>query len=90
MLKIKNQTNETAELYISGDIVDDVEGGLIRYFQEGDTTGIEFPQKFREELWECVCRGGVVKYAVKAERQDNLSSRRNLCKHSHANILCSR
>ena len=50
MLKIKNQTNETAELYISGDIVDDVEGGLIRYFQEGDTTGIEFPQKFREEL----------------------------------------
>ena len=50
VLKIKNQANETAELYISGDIVDDVEGGLIRYFQEGDTTGYEFPQKFRDEL----------------------------------------
>ena len=50
VLKIKNQANETAELYISGDIVDDVEGDLIRYFQEGDTTGYEFPQKFRAEL----------------------------------------
>ena len=51
MLKIKNQANETAELYISGDIVDDTEGGLIQEWRENnDATGYEFPQKIKDEL----------------------------------------
>ena len=51
MLKIKNQANETAELYISGDIVDDTEGGLIQEWRvNNDTTGYEFPQKIKDEL----------------------------------------
>lgn len=51
MLKIKNQAKETAELYISGNIVDDLEGGLIQQWREnGDTTGFEFPQKIKDEL----------------------------------------
>lgn len=53
MLEIKNQTENQAELYISGDIVDDVDGGWLKEFREsGDTTGYEFPQKFRDELKE--------------------------------------
>ena len=49
VLKIKNQANETAELYISGDIVDDTDGGLIQEWRE-NTTGFEFPQKIKDEL----------------------------------------
>ena len=54
MLKIKNQTEKTAELYISGNIVDDDEGGWIKRWgnTDGDTTGYEFPQKLKEELEE--------------------------------------
>ena len=52
MLKITNQTKETAELYISGDIVDDVDGVFLKYFRDGDITGFEFPKKFQNELKE--------------------------------------
>ena len=51
VLKIKNQAKETAELYISGEIIDDLEGGLIQRWRDNeDTTGFEFPQKIKDEL----------------------------------------
>ena len=54
LLKVKNQTEQTAELYISGQIVDDVEGDWIKRWgsDDIDTTGYEFPQKVKEELEE--------------------------------------
>lgn len=48
MLTIKNKS-ETAEIYISGDIVDDDEGGLIEYWT-GNSLGYEFPAKLRAQL----------------------------------------
>ena len=49
MLRVKNKA-EVAEIYLSGDIVDDDDGAAIRNWYEGDTTGYEFPQKLREQL----------------------------------------
>lgn len=49
MLRVKNKA-DVAEIYLSGDIVDDDEGAAIRNWYEGDTTGYEFPQKLREQL----------------------------------------
>lgn len=49
MLTIKNETN-IAEIFISGDIVDDEEGGRIRNWRNEDTTGIEFPAKLKAQL----------------------------------------
>ena len=49
MLEIKNQADK-AILYLSGTIVDDEEGGWLSTFREGDTTGYEFPAKFKEQL----------------------------------------
>ncbi|MBR1728072.1 MAG: Clp protease ClpP [Selenomonadaceae bacterium] len=48
MLKVKNQ-GEIAEIYISGDIIDDADGAFIKEWYN-DTTGYEFPQKVKEEL----------------------------------------
>jgi len=48
MLTIKNKT-EVAEIYISGDIVDDDEGGWLSDWRD-NTTGYEFPAKLREQL----------------------------------------
>ena len=50
MLRITNQTKETAELYISGDIIDDVDAGFLKDFRGDDSTGYEFPKKFQDEL----------------------------------------
>ena len=49
MLKIRNKTDKTAELYISGAIVDDDIGG---YFEAWDDpgTGYEWPKEIREQL----------------------------------------
>lgn len=49
MLTIRNKA-DSAEIYISGDIVDDVDGGFIAGWRDGDTTGFEFPQKLRAQL----------------------------------------
>lgn len=48
MLTIKNKA-EVAEIYISGDIVDDEEGGWLSDWRD-NTTGYEFPAKLREQL----------------------------------------
>lgn len=49
MLTIRNKA-DIAEIYISGDIVDDTDGGFLSGWRDGDTTGFEFPQKLREQL----------------------------------------
>lgn len=49
MLTIKNKA-EVAEIYLSGEIVDDDEGGVIDFWREGDSTGYEFPAKLRAQL----------------------------------------
>ncbi len=49
MLTIKNKA-ETAEIYLSGDIVDDDEGGWLASWREGDSTGYEFPAKLKAQL----------------------------------------
>lgn len=51
MLTIKNKA-DVAEIYISGDIVDDRVGGSIQSWREGDTTGYEFPAKLKSQLDE--------------------------------------
>lgn len=49
MLKIKNES-EIAQILISGDIVDDEDGGLIDNWREGNSTGYEFPAKLKAQL----------------------------------------
>lgn len=49
MLTIKNKT-ETAEIYLSGEIVDDEDGGWVEEFRYGNTTGYEFPAKLKRQL----------------------------------------
>lgn len=48
MLKVKNQT-ESAEIYISGTIIDDEDSGWIKFWDE-DTTGYQFPKEIKEQL----------------------------------------
>lgn len=48
MLKIKNEA-DVAEIYISGDIVDDMEANWIKSFSS-DTAGYEFPKSVKEQL----------------------------------------
>lgn len=50
VLTIKNQTDNTAELYISGTIVDDEEGGWVSYWRDGNTDGYQFPQDLKRQL----------------------------------------
>lgn len=49
MLTIKNKA-DVAEIYLSGDIVDDVDGGFLFDWRDGDTTGYEYPKKLRDQL----------------------------------------
>lgn len=49
MLKIKNKS-ALAEIYISGEIVDDASGGLISDWRNGNSAGYEFPSKLKEQL----------------------------------------
>lgn len=51
LLTIKNKA-DVAEIYISGEIVDDVDGGWVEEFRYGNTTGYEFPTKFKAQLDE--------------------------------------
>lgn len=48
MLEIKNKA-DIAEIYLSGDIVDDEEGGFIEYWT-GNSLGYEFPAKLKAQL----------------------------------------
>lgn len=49
MLRIKNQTDKSADLYISGDIVDDAEGNWISEWN-GNTDGYQFPADLKRQL----------------------------------------
>ena len=50
MLTVKNKA-DIAEIYLSGDIVDDADGTWLSHnWNDGDTTGYEFPQKLRAQL----------------------------------------
>lgn len=49
MLKVKNETAKSAELYIYGTVVDDEEASWIKYRNE-DTDGYQFPQELRQQL----------------------------------------
>jgi ATP-dependent protease ClpP protease subunit len=48
-LKIKNQTDTSAEMYISGDIVGDDIGGTLEYFGD-DGTGYNWPNNIKQQL----------------------------------------
>lgn len=50
MLTIKNKS-DTAEIYISGDIIDDTDSGWLAEFRD-NTTGYEFPAKLKSQLDE--------------------------------------
>lgn len=49
MLTIKNKA-EVAEIYLSGDIIDDDEGGFIESWIDEKSTGYEFSAKLRAQL----------------------------------------
>ena len=49
MIEIRNETAESAELYISGNIIDDDTGGLIDAWYE-NSTGYQWPDKIRQQL----------------------------------------
>ena len=49
MLKIRNKTDKTAEIYISGSIVDDDVGGCFEAWDDPGT-GYEWPKEIREQL----------------------------------------
>lgn len=49
MIQVKNST-KNAEIYISGDIVDDSDGDDIKYFLGDDVNGYKWPAAVREEL----------------------------------------
>lgn len=49
MLTVKNKA-DAAEIYLSGDIIDDADGSWLSCMRDGETTGYEFPQKLRAQL----------------------------------------
>ena len=49
MIEIRNETDRSAELYLSGSIIDDDTGGLIEEFYE-NSTGYQWPDKIRQQL----------------------------------------
>ena len=51
MLKIKNNADNTAEIYISGDIIDDADGEFLSKVW-GVEQGFEWPTKIRQQLDE--------------------------------------
>lgn len=51
MLTINNKS-DIAEIYLSGEIVDDTDGGAIAYWRDGDSSGYEFPAKLKSQLDE--------------------------------------
>lgn len=51
MLKIKNKNDNSAEIYISGDIIDDADGDFLKNVW-GVENGYEWPAKIRQQLDE--------------------------------------
>jgi len=49
MIKIRN-SNDAAEIYITGDIVDDVDGDMIRYWLDDDVDGYQWPADIRRQF----------------------------------------
>ena len=49
LLKIKNETSKSAELYIYGTIIDDNEANWIKFWSE-DTDGYQFPADLKRQL----------------------------------------
>lgn len=49
MIEIRNETRKSAELYISGNIIDDDTGGMIDEWCE-NSTGYQWPDKIRQQL----------------------------------------
>lgn len=49
MIRVKNDT-ESAEIYITGDIVDDIDGEDIKYFLGDDVHGYKWPDAVKQEL----------------------------------------
>lgn len=49
MLTIKNKS-EVAEIYISGEIIDDADSTWLSFWTDGNTTGYEFPAKLKAQL----------------------------------------
>ena len=49
MLTIKNETSESADLYINGTIIDDEDSGWIKFWDE-DTEGYQFPAELKRQL----------------------------------------
>lgn len=49
MLKIKNETSTSAELYIYGTIIDDEDAGWLKVWNE-DPDGYQFPKELRRQL----------------------------------------
>lgn len=50
MLKVKNETSESAELYIYGTIIDDEDATWATRDWENDMTGYQFPTELKEQL----------------------------------------
>lgn len=49
MLKVKNETAESADIYIYGTIIDDEDAAWIKFWNE-DQDGYQFPQELRRQL----------------------------------------
>lgn len=49
MIEIRNETERSAELYVSGSIIDDEDGGLVDEWYE-NTAGYQWPDKIRRQL----------------------------------------
>jgi len=49
MLEVRNEA-EIAEIYLSGEIIDDEDGGWIEELRYGNSTGYEFPTKLKAQL----------------------------------------
>lgn len=50
MIRVVNKTEKAAEIYITGDIVDDAAGNLFTEWHDGDKVGFDFPENLKNEL----------------------------------------
>ena len=49
-MRVMNQTKDSAEIYISGTIIDDEESNWKKFWNDGDTTGYQFPADLKQQL----------------------------------------
>ena len=50
MLRVVNQTKDSAEIYITGTIIDDEDSNWKKFWNDGDTTGYQFPADLKRQL----------------------------------------